>query len=357
MTYLPGIGRFRTAMAVLLLTLSPTAALSQTPWSSAGPAGHSPMGVMGDHTHGAGEWMASVMYSRISMSGLRDGTSDVTTDEAWAYYRMVPLSMEMVMIMPHLMWAPSDRVTLMAMGMWMDHRMEVRMANDLMAGYDGMPGMPGMDFHEMMHEVSGWADTEVTALVSVYEGERRRSHLHLGVGIPTGSITASDDRMVAEHSRLGYPMQFGSGSWEARPGATFLLQTDRVAWGVQAVGVLRLNENDEGWRRGPEATGNVWAMLRGNAWASPGARLELRRWGNVSGSDPSLDAAITPENDPDLQGGTRLAGMIALNLQVPTGFLRGHRLNLEVGGPLLESLNGPQMSRDWTVNVGWEYAF
>jgi hypothetical protein len=50
-------------------------------------------------------------------------------------------------------------------------------------------------------------------------------------------------------------------------------------------------------------------------------------------------------------------GFLAVNFQVPTGSLAGHRLALELGGPLHESLNGPQTSSDWTLNVGWEYSF
>jgi hypothetical protein len=64
---LPGL------LLILLLAL-PSALLSQDRWSSGGPAGHSPIGVMGDHTHGEGEWMLSYMFARESSSGLRDGT-------------------------------------------------------------------------------------------------------------------------------------------------------------------------------------------------------------------------------------------------------------------------------------------
>jgi len=354
----PGLG---LGLFLALMLAFPGMVAGQERWSSAGPAGHSPIGVMGDHTHGAGEWMLSYMFSRASTSGLRDGRSRVGLERAWEDYRMVPRAMDMDMHMPHLMYAPSDRVTLMVMGMWMEHEMTVRMENSLMAGHGGGGG--GHDhqqerpFHSMDHGVSGWADTEVSALVKVFDRNRRRIHLNLGVGIPTGSITLSDHRLVEQHQRLGYPMQLGSGSWEARPGATFLLQTDRVSWGAQTMGVLRVNENSEGWRRGPEGRLEGWAMLRGNDWISPGLRLQARRWGNVRGRDTALDPAVSPENDPNLQGGARVGGFLALNLQVPSGALAGHRVAIEWGGALLESLDGPQMSGERTLNIGWEYSF
>jgi len=43
------------------------------------PDGHAPIGVMGDHTHEAGEWMLSYRYRLMFMDGNRDGTSSPTT--------------------------------------------------------------------------------------------------------------------------------------------------------------------------------------------------------------------------------------------------------------------------------------
>ena len=36
-------------------------------WSGARPDGHAPIGVMGEHTHKAGEWMFSYRYMHMSM--------------------------------------------------------------------------------------------------------------------------------------------------------------------------------------------------------------------------------------------------------------------------------------------------
>lgn len=347
------------ALTLFLVGVKPAGA--QMKWSSAGPDGHSPIGVMGDHTHDAGEWMFSYMFERQESSGLRSGRNSVSVDDAWETYPMVPLAMTMDMHMGHVMFAPSSRVTLMGMFMWMSHRMDVRMANSLMDGHGGHgmedgEMMPHGPSHRMTHEISGFADTEVGALVRVLDADRRRLHLNLGLGIPTGDVTVSDPRVVPEHRRLGYPMQLGSGSWEARPGITGLLQSDRLSHGAQLIGVLRINENSEGYRKGNEVVGTAWTHLRGSDWISPGVRIEGRHWGGVSGSDPALDPGISPENVPSLQGGTRVNGFLALNFKVPTGSLAGHRVGLEIGGPILESLEGPQISRDWSLSLGWEYA-
>lgn len=102
--------RLRAALATLAL-LTPfhplPEAQAQDSWSSAGPSGHAPIGVLGDHTHGAGEWMFAYIYQRLTLAGLRDGTSSVSTDEACIHHHMVPLSIGMDVHMPHVMHTPS----------------------------------------------------------------------------------------------------------------------------------------------------------------------------------------------------------------------------------------------------------
>jgi hypothetical protein len=36
---------------------------------------------------------------------------------------------------------------------------------------------------------------------------------------------------------------------------------------------------------------------------------------------------------------------------------RRHRLALELGAPIYQDLNGPQMETDWMLTVGWQKAF
>ena len=46
-----------------------------------------------------------------------------------------------------------------------------------------------------------------------------------------------------------------------------------------------------------------------------------------------------------------------MNLAGQTGFLRGHKLALEAGIPIHQDLNGPQMETDYTITVGWQFAW
>lgn len=54
-------------VAVCLLAMSGAVAAE----TSVRADGHAPIGVMGDHTHAAGEWMFSYRYMRMEMGGQR----------------------------------------------------------------------------------------------------------------------------------------------------------------------------------------------------------------------------------------------------------------------------------------------
>lgn len=344
----------------------PLTAQQEERWSSAGPEGHGPMGVMGDHTHSAGEWMVAYIYTRMAMSGLRNDRTTLDVEDVWPEYRMVPLDMSMDMHMGHVMYAPTDRLTLMGMFMYMDHEMDGRMEDELMDhhGHDDGHGMAadehddhGGSHHVHSHGSSGLADTELGLLFKVFDRSRQRVHLNASVSVPTGSVTADDPTMVEEHRRLPYPMQLGSGTWDLLPGVTYLGQSDRLGWGAQALGTFRLGTNGQGYRLGHGYRATAWGLLRGNDWLAPALRAEVEGRGDVSGADPRLDPDVSPGADPSAQGGTRVRAFAGLNFIIPRGALDGHRLAVEWGGPVVESLNGPQMSEDWRLDVGWEYAF
>lgn len=61
--------------------------------------------------------------------------------------------------------------------------------------------------------------------------------------------------------------------------------------------------------------------------------------------------------NPEFYGGSSLLGYLGLNLAGQHGWIRGQRLALEFGAPITQDLNGPQMQRDWSLTLGWQYAF
>jgi hypothetical protein len=78
---------------------------------------------------------------------------------------------------------------------------------------------------------------------------------------------------------------------------------------------------------------------------------------DISGSDGGRNPRMTPAADPDRRGGRRLDLLGSVNLLVPKGPLEGHRFALEAGLPVFQDLRGPQLGEDWSITVGWQYAF
>ena len=155
-------------------------------------------------------------------------------------------------------------------------------------------------------------------------------------------------------------MQLGSGTWDLMPGITWLGQTDRFSLGAQALGTIRLGENDEDYTLGDSITGNFWGAMPLADWLSISSRISVTSWGNIDGRDKNLPppaAMIVPTADPDLRGGTRIDYAAGLNYYLRKGPLKGARLAIEAGLPLYQNLDGPQLGVDWTFTAGLQYAF
>lgn len=59
-------------------------------WSSARADGHAPIGVMGDHVHHKGEWMASYRYMNMNMFGNLSGTENIGFENIFQEYMVAP---------------------------------------------------------------------------------------------------------------------------------------------------------------------------------------------------------------------------------------------------------------------------
>ena len=117
--------RFYAQRILLTATLFASLNHASVMADSARAVDHGPIGVMGDHYHKAGEWMVSARYMRMHMSGNQSqgeslSDADVIAENNLpgrmpAKLSVVPDEMDMDMLMLGAMYAPSDRITLMAM--------------------------------------------------------------------------------------------------------------------------------------------------------------------------------------------------------------------------------------------------
>lgn len=320
--------------------LAPAPAAAQ--WTSSRVDGHAPIGVMGDHRHERGEVMLSLRYMPMEMEGSRVGTRTVPDAEIISAtgrnFMATPTQMSMTMVMGGLMWAPSDRLTLMAMVPWLDNSM------------DHITRTGGA----FTTTSSGLGDVAASALVGLGTWGNQSAHLNLGVSLPTGAITAMDVLPTSNGTevQLPYPMQLGSGTYDLRPGLTWLGQARAWSWGVQGIGTVRLGENDRGWTQGNRLDATAWLGVPLMRDLSVSLRGAASSWGDVEGVDPaaSVNPMVVPTARTDLRGGTRIDAGVGVNWYVhrPSGL----RLAAELLRPLYQDLHGPQLETDYTLVVG-----
>ena len=336
---------------------------------STGP-GHddnSPLGVMGGHTHQADEVMFSYRYGIMEMNGNLDGSTTASTrDILDAGFMMAPTSMRMEMHMIGAMYGVSDSITLMAMLPL--KRME-------MISEMPMPDMPNMIMRRKTLS-SGAGDLKLTGIVPLWEADDHNRALKVtaGLSIPTGSIkeTGAGRNMAGEMPmRLAYPMQMGSGTFDLLPGLTYLAQGDDWSWGAQANSAIRLGENGEGYSLGNRFQATAWYSRKLSDMLSASARIEGATWGNIDGQDAAMDPMMSPNARADLRGGERIDILFGLNLNFDETIDRLNKafdetaekshetfnLAIEIGFPIHQDLDGPQMESDWRLMAGLQLGF
>lgn len=315
-------------------------------WHGGRPDSHAPIGVMGDHTHGEGEWMLSYRYMFMHMGGNRTGTNQVPVSAITpGAFMVAPTGMDMQMHMLGLMYAPSDHITLMAM---------------LPVVQISMDHVIGMNGNIFSTDSQGLGDVSLSALWRVFETKGHRIHLHGGVALPTGETTVDGVTPASAPAEveLPYPMRPGSGSLSLLPGLTYMGQSSLLSWGVQVTGKLPLHKNEENYRLGNSLSSSGWVAAQATKWLSTSVRVAGEAWGNIDGADPGLVGGPTvPTKLPNLRGGERIDLWLGINLLAPEGIAAGHRLAIEAGFPLYQSLDGPQLESDWQLVTGWQKAW
>ena len=327
--------RFSTCAALAACLLLPVAAHGD---SAQRPDDHAPIGVMGDHTHQAGEWMLSWRRMAMTMEGNRDGTDDLSTSEVLrsgtGAYMVAPTRMTMVMHMLGVMYAPSDSVTLMAMLPWVDNEM------------DHVTAMGG----RFSTDSGAMGDLKLAALIP-----SGRHTWTLGLSVPTGDLDQRDTTPMGR-SVLPYPMQIGSGTYDLTLGWGHLTTRPDDSFGAQIKGTFRLGENDEGYTKGHELGATAWYARRLSERLSVSLRGTWTVSGNYDGADPryamALANRVVATVDPDRRAGNRLEFGLGANLTLEGG----HRLSLEAAAPVRQDLDGPQLQVDRVWTLGWQWA-
>ena len=257
---------------------------------------HAPIGVMADHAHKAGEFMVSVRHMHMEMSENQIGTDSISPDAIVTTIpnrffgnpmqpptlRIVPTSMRTDMTMVGAMYAPTDWVTLVAMGSYIQKEMD----------HTTYMGPAGTNVRgEFRTSPEGFGDITVGGIFPVLGVADRKAdnqqelNLRAAVSIPTGSTTKTDDILTPMGGnptiRVPYMMQIGSGTWDLKPAATFKGWAGKIGYGAQYAGTIRLGSNDQGYSFGDIHEATAWVSYSPAQWLSLSGRIKGRTMGRV----------------------------------------------------------------------------
>ncbi len=317
---------------------------------------HAPAGVMQDHTHKKGDvmiglWVMHDLYGGASQSGDELISRQAIAD---AGYKSATQSMRMDMVMFDIMYAPTDKITLMIMPQY--NRMTMRLS-DLPAPTIPRINNTASHAHGSIngaHSVEGVGDTIFGALYSLKKSPSLHAHIGLAVSAPTGSVSKKN----ADGTFVHYGMQPGTGTWDMLPSLTIGGGGHNTKWGAQASYVWRTeNINKSGYVLGDKFASTVWLSQS----LIPEISLSLR--GNFSSEGRIIghyNAAHGHSSTVDRQanyGGQRAEIGFGFNIVPTSGVLQGVRLGAEALVPVWQDVNGIQAPKKSGLQISLSKAF
>ncbi|MEM7205767.1 MAG: transporter [Planctomycetota bacterium] len=295
-----------------------------------------PIGVMGDHLHRAGDWMFSYRYTLMYMDGNRDGSDSVSNGDVLGSFMVSPKRMTMQMHMFGAMYGFTDNITGMIMLPFVVKEMShvTRMGANFTTRTQGM------------------GDVKVKGMFGLWNNDSQHLHADLGVSLPTGSVNENDDTPMGPSSPLPYPMQLGSGTFDLLFGGTYGSRiNDDLSWGAQAGYTLRLGRNSADYSFGDRANATAWTTYSWTQRFNSSVRFDYQYWANINGRDNRLNPMMVPTARTDLRAGQRVDLLVGTSFYTTDNPHKGVQIGLEVGFPLFQHLDGPQLGTDFLASL------
>ena len=330
--------------------------LSQALFSQESAIDHAPIGIMADHYHSQDEVMISFRQSVMYMEGnIFDGNS-IHDDEiielphslslSPSNLSVVPQDMRMSMSMLGMMYAPSDRLTLMGMAMFMSNSMNLNtyqpmMTRDLIGTFDT--------------NSSGLASISVGGLIPIQANDNSRLHLHVGLDKSSKDNEIKGEiltpmNMLAEMI-LPYGMQIGDDAFRFTGSLTYVRQTNNSSV-IGFQGLFRKTLKEEAWAFGDQKIFNAWYQKSLSQDLSWSARLELKDQDKISGGNPMIMQPVQTAYTENY-GGTILNLSFGINKVI--SLLPGmhpERIGIEFTIPIYQDKHGIQMKDECSFILG-----
>jgi hypothetical protein len=305
------------------------------------PDGLAPVGVLQDATLRTGQFLFSYRFNYQAFDNNYVGAHRVSDASVGAAYPFTPTQMNINRNLLILQYGITDDFTFFGELPFQHAALDYTQTG-------------GADYRTGFTNPS---DITLSTMCVLWRGDRQQIHMNLGMDFPVGFLDYQGNVPSPTLPNLPYVIRTGSGTYDLMPGLTYRGQTDNWTWGVQSIGTVRLGSNRLDYKLGDRADLTAWVARRWGERLSTSFRVDNQWWGNVRGADPRLNQALSPTNDPTLQGGTMSELLFGMNIFLPDTRLPGQRFSIEAGAPVYQSLNGPQLGTSWTLTAGWNLVY
>ena len=309
---------------------------------SSRPAPPPPLGIRFAEPLEDQRFRVSYSFERIERRGMLIGNDHVSPSfvldpkNSFNQYDRTPDSLKVTVHTVQLAYAPHPRATLVVEVPFLLKELETR-------------DQFGVHTQE---QTKGIGDVGFALVVPFIRKGKERSAVHIGFNIPTGSI-----RRGGDDTRLPFDSQLGNGTFDFEWGWTYRGEMDWLSWGGQAVGWHPIRRNDLRYREGSRFELSAWGGVRLLGGSSASLRFGWQKQNNtrVPQGDFVPPSINDPSDNPKARGGIRLILSPGLSLELPQ--LGNQRIAVEVGIPVYQDLDGPQLKQDWSIKAGWQWGF
>ena len=322
--------------------------------------GHAPIGVSADHYHKKGESMISVRHGYMNMSGNIFNGSSITNTEILmmpnplsnmpANLSVIPKDMSMKMSMIGAMYAPSDSITLMVMGMFVSKDMNLNT-------YQAM--MNRNFLGSFNTSTKGISDLSLGVLYRIRESENSRLHGELTFQHSIGEDETKGTVLTPMNTNteivLPYGMQISDNSSKIVVGFTHLRDINqKFKWGNQVRRKFSVAKKD--WAFGNQTELNTWVQYEVSQILSLSTRIKWTQQSEISGSNTNISAPVQTANTENYGGKDTYIGF-GINYLAHLLPGKKDRLALEFLTPINQNKNNLQMKSKSQVMLGYQKSF
>jgi len=301
-------------------------------------------------------WNFHYSYQRSYFENYSDGGKDLSYDDVlWVPGQETRTDKNFPVVPTHI----EQNVHALVLGYKFTDKLSVRVAVPYITqSTDHISIVPG--YSEFNISSHGLGDISVLGSRHFAISENKSWVLGLGLSLPTGSIDEQGDTPRAPgEQQLPYTMQLGSGTYDIPVVVSYLNKKDTFSWGADFAAKARLGKNDRHYRLGNSASVSGWIKLTTINWIEPSLRLTYRYTDKISGEDSSLKVPgafpyPAPVVDPRLFGGKQVDLLFGLKIPISNP---DQYVDLVVGRPVYQSLNGPQSSEDYRLSLSLNLGF